>query len=55
MLKLITLAACVAGFVFLVPKALAEFRHAYPQIPPRPSDNDEKKHTDDAPKPGVAA
>lgn len=28
MLKLIALAACVIGFVFLGPKALAEFREA---------------------------
>jgi len=28
MLKLITLAACVIGFFFLGPKALAEFRQA---------------------------
>lgn len=55
MLKLIALAACVVGFVFLGPKALAEFRYAHPRTPPRPSDNDENRNTDDAPKPGVAA
>jgi hypothetical protein len=31
MLKLIALAACVIGFVFVGPKALAEFRHADPR------------------------
>ena len=30
MLKLIALAACVIGFVFVGPKALAEFREAGP-------------------------
>jgi hypothetical protein len=56
MLKLITLAACVVGFVFLVPKALAEFRRAGPAThPPGSGDIEENKNTDDTPKPGVAA
>ena len=52
MLKLITLAVCVIGFVFLGPKALAEFRHAYPRTRIPPGDN--PKGTD-KPTPGVAA
>ena len=56
MLKLITLAAWVVGFVFLVPKALAEFRRAGPATrPPGSGDIEENKNTDDTPKPGVAA
>lgn len=50
MLKLITLAVCVIGFVFLGPKALAEFRHSYPRtrIPRNPEGSDK-------PAPGIAA
>ena len=56
MLKLIALAACVIGFIFLGPKALAEFRRAGPATrPPGPGDIEENKNTDDTPKPGVAA
>ncbi len=45
MLKLITLAACVIGFVFLGPKAWAEFRQARPQPRTRVSNNAENKDT----------
>ncbi|HKY71169.1 MAG TPA: hypothetical protein VJL88_04570 [Nitrospira sp.] len=56
MLKLITLAACVIGFVFLGPKALAEFRQAGRATPPPdPGDIEKNRNTHDTPKPGVAA
>jgi hypothetical protein len=50
MLKLITLAACVIGFFFLGPKALAEFRQAH-----RLRDNTEGKDTSEKPQSNVAA
>ena len=50
MLKVITLAACVIGFVFLGPKALAEFRRPNPQ-----KDTAENGRTGDKPTSGVAA
>jgi hypothetical protein len=46
MLKLITLAVCVIGFVFIGPKALAEFRQ------PRPRLND---NAGNKPESGIAA
>ena len=49
MLKLITLAVCVIGFVFLAPKAVAEFRHTHPRN--RTGDTEGK----DTPTPGIAA
>jgi hypothetical protein len=52
MLKFITLAVCVIGFVFLGPKALAEFRHAHPRTRIPPSDSPQGK---DNPTPGIAA
>jgi hypothetical protein len=55
MLKLITLAACVIGFFFLGPKALAEFRQARPRTRTRLSDNAENKDTPDKPSSSVAA
>ena len=56
MLKLITLAACVIGFVFLGPKALAEFRQVWPRTgtgpnPPSPDGKD----TGEKPQSGIAA
>lgn len=55
MLKLITLAACVIGFVFLGPKALAEFRQARPRTRTGLSDNADGKDTPDKPQSNVAA
>ena len=55
MLKFITLAVCVIGFVFLGPKALAEFRQARPRTRTRLTGNGEGKDTPDEPTPGVAA
>jgi hypothetical protein len=54
MLKLITLVVCVIGFVFLGPKALAEFRQARPRTRTPLTGNGEG-NTPDEPKPGVAA
>ena len=51
MLKIITLAACVIGFVFLGPKALAEFR----QAGTRPAPNPDGKDTGEKPESGIAA
>jgi hypothetical protein len=53
MLKLITLAACVIGFVFIGPKALAEFRQVWPgtRTVPGPDGGD----TGDKPQSGIAA
>ena len=53
MLKLITLAACVIGFVFLGPKALAEFRQVWPRTRTVPSPDG--KDTGDKPQSGIAA
>ena len=50
MLKFITLAACVIGFYFLGPKALAEFRQAH-----RLSDNAKGKDSSEKPQSNVAA
>jgi len=50
MLKLITLAVCVIGFVFLGPKAWAEFRQARPQPRTRVSHNAENKDTPKKPR-----
>ena len=55
MLKLITLVVCVIGFIFLGPKALAEFRQARPRTRTGLTGNGETKETGDEPKPGVAA
>ena len=55
MLKLITLAACVIGFFFLGPKALAEFRQVRPRIRTRLSDNTENKGSPDKPSSSAAA
>ena len=55
MLKFITLATCVIGFVFLGPKALAEFRHAFPKTRTPSSDDTEGKDLPDKPKPSAAA
>ena len=57
MLKLITLIVCVIGFVFLGPKALAEFRQVRPRTRRGLTDNGRTKDKDtgDEPKPGVAA
>ena len=55
MLKLITLAACVIGFFFLGPKALAEFRQARSRTRTRLSDNAENKDTPDKPSSSAAA
>ena len=55
MLKLITLAACVIGFVFLGPKALAEFRQARPRSRTRLSNNVENKDTPEKPSSSAAA
>ena len=55
MLKLITLAACVIGFVFIGPKALAEFRHAFPKSRTPSSGNAQGKNLLDKPKPSAAA
>ena len=51
MLKLITLAACVIGFVFIGPKALAEFRQVWPGTRTVPSPDG----TGDKPQSGIAA
>ena len=53
MLKLITLAACVIGFVFLGPKALAEFRQVWPRTRTVPSSDG--NDTGDKPESGIAA
>jgi hypothetical protein len=52
MLKVITLAACVLGFLFLGPKALAEFRHARPRTRTRLGGNAKGK---DKSTPSIAA
>lgn len=46
MLKLITLAACVIGFVFLGPKALADFRQARPRTKTRLGDKAKSKDSE---------
>ena len=51
MLKLITLAACVIGFVFLGPKALAEFRGSGTGTVPNP----DRKDRGQKPESGIAA
>jgi hypothetical protein len=55
MLKLITLAACVFGFIFLGPKALAEFRRARPGSRTVPSRDAGKSSTEDKSGSDVAA
>jgi hypothetical protein len=55
MLKIIALAACVIGFVFLGPKAVAEFRRASPRTRTPSSDNPERMDAGDKPESGVAA
>ena len=55
MLKLITLAVCVIGFVFLGPKALAEFRQARLQTGTPLSNDAESKDSGDKPKSSAAA
>ena len=54
-LKALALAACVIGFVFLGPKALAEFRRAHPRTRPRLTDTTESARTGDKPQSDVAA
>ena len=53
MLKLITLAACVIGFIFIGPKALADFRQVWPRTRPAPSPNG--KDAGEKPESGIAA
>jgi hypothetical protein len=53
MLKLITLAACVIGFIFVGSKALAEFRQARPQK--RTPSTGDHKDPRDKPQSDVAA
>lgn len=55
MLKIIALAACVLGFVFLTPKALAEFRRARPRSRTRLKGTAEEKPAGDESKPTIAA
>jgi hypothetical protein len=55
MLQLIALAACVVGYVFLGPKALAEFRHAFQKSRTSSSNAPEGKALPDKPKPSAAA
>jgi hypothetical protein len=55
MLKLITLAACVVGFVLLGPKALAEFRRTRLQARAGMNDNAQNHGTADKPKSSKAA
>jgi hypothetical protein len=55
MLKLITLAACVIGFFFLGPKALAEFRQAHPRSRTRLGDNGEGTDSGNKPPSSAAA
>ena len=55
MLKLITLAACVIGFVFIGPKALAEFRQARHQRRTATMGNGDHKDPTDKPQSDVAA
>ena len=55
MLKLITLAACVIGFVFIGPKALAEFRQARYQRRAASTGNGDQKDPTDKPHSDVAA
>ena len=55
MLKIITLLVCVIGFVFLGPKALAEFRQARPQTRTPSIGNGEGKDAAEKPHPDVAA
>lgn len=55
MLKVIALAACVIGFIFLGPKAVAEFRRANPRTRIPSSDSPERTDAGDKPESGVAA
>ena len=55
MLKLLALAVCVIGFVFLGPKALAEFRRAHPRNRASLSGHDEGKEAGDKPGSSAAA
>ncbi|HKT33767.1 MAG TPA: hypothetical protein VJR03_02970 [Nitrospira sp.] len=55
MLKLLTLAVCVIGFVFLGPKALAEFRQTRSRTRTAAGGNAEIKASDDKPGSDVAA
>lgn len=55
MLKIIALTACVLGFAFLAPKALAEFRRALPRSRTRLKGNAENKQAGDESKPTIAA
>lgn len=55
MLKILALAACVIGFVFLGPKALAEYRRALPRTRTRLKESAEKKPADDKQNPVIAA
>jgi hypothetical protein len=52
MLKVITLAACVIGFFFLGPKALAEFRQSHPRTGTSPGKSAKRK---DKRSPRIAA
>jgi hypothetical protein len=51
MLKIIALLACVIGFVFLGPKALAEFRQGRPRL----TEDGEGKNAGEKPQSNVAA
>jgi hypothetical protein len=55
MLKMIALAACVIGFVFLGPKALAEFRQAVPRNRTGSGGNDDGSDSGNKPQSTAAA
>jgi len=55
MLKVIALAACIVGFAYLAPKAVAEFRRALPRSRTRLKGNAENKQAGDESKPTIAA
>ena len=55
MLKIITLAACVIGFVFLGPKALAEFREVWSGTRTSPNPDRDSKNRGEKPESGIAA
>jgi hypothetical protein len=55
MLKIITLLACVIGFVFLGPKALAEFRQFRQQARTPSTGNGEGEAAREKPQSDVAA
>jgi hypothetical protein len=55
MLKLIALAACVIGFFFIGPKALAEFRQIRPRTRAPLNETSENTNTEAKPGSDVAA